>query len=53
MKVLVILSTIIYANSDGIYTNRYVAVDVKTKDTGTLIIYNGKALVGDTVFIDK
>lgn len=46
MKVLVIIAIMAYTGSD---TTRCTAVDIKTKDTGTLWISEGCVMEGDTI----
>ena len=46
MKVLVIIAIMAYTGSD---TTRCTAVDIKTKDTGTLWIAEGCVMEGDTI----
>ena len=50
MKVLVILAIMAYTGSD---TTRCTAVDIKTKDTGTLWVMEGCIEEGDTIVIGK
>lgn len=50
MKVLVILAIMAYTGSD---TTQCTAVDVRTKDTGTLWLVEGCFEVGDTIVIRK
>jgi hypothetical protein len=50
MKVLVIIAIMAYTGSD---TTRCTAVDIKTKDTGTLWLVEGCFEEGDTIVIRK
>lgn len=50
MKVLVIIAIMAYTGSD---TTRCTAVDIKTKDTGTLWVMEGCIEEGDTIVINK
>jgi len=48
MKVLVIIAIMAYTGSD---TTQCTAVDIKTKDTGTLWVMEGCIVEGDTIVL--
>jgi len=48
MKVLVIIAIMAYTGSD---TTQCTAVDIKTKDTGTLWVMEGCIAEGDTIVL--
>jgi hypothetical protein len=50
MKVLVIIAIMAYTGSD---TTQCTAVNIKTKDTGTLWLVEGCFEEGDTIIIDQ
>ena len=50
MKVLVIIAIMAYTGSD---TTQCSAVNIKTKDTGTLWLVEGCFQKGDTIIIDQ
>jgi hypothetical protein len=50
MKVLLIIAIMAYTGSD---TTQCTAVDIHTKDTGTLWVVEGCYEVGDTIVINE